>query len=332
VTLLPPASDALLGTWRTWLPNGGKPLVMVPPVENAPTAAPRPLPVETAPALATPAETPFIAQRSPEPVEAPPALVDSAVRTVVAQPRPEPGSIQENATLVEKPSVLQLRSPVASPPPAGNAAIAAPRPEPQKIQEDAILVEKPSMLEQRPPVASLPPAGNAVIAVPRPEPQKIQEDATFVEKPSVLERRPPVASLPPAGNAAIAARRPEPAKTQKNAALVAIPSLPGRSPFRPAPFKSEIVESGPTAAVFQQQVPEPRKGNAASRFLANLWPGNKEASTPVSSTAEGRPPAVGGNAGTLGPSASAQGQAETAQKSDKPPIKRFLDGIQFWKN
>jgi hypothetical protein len=78
--------------------------------------------------------------------------------------------------------------------------------------------------------------------------------------------------------------------------------LPGRSPFRQAPFKSEIVEN-------PQQPPEaaPAKGNAASRFLTNLWPGNKTASTPVSS-------------------------AEAGAKSEKPPIKRILDGIQFWKN
>jgi hypothetical protein len=164
------------------------------------------------------------------------------------------------------------------------------------------------------------PAENAAIVQPRAEPEKVQEDVILGETPSLPERRPRVALLPPGDNATIASPRPETPKTQNDTTVVAIPSLPGRSPFRQAPFKSEIVENGPNApAAFRQQAPEPPKGNATSRFLANLWPGNKGASTPVSSTAEGSPSSTGDKAG----------QAEAGAK---PPIKRFLDGIQFWKN
>ena len=255
VTLLPPASDTVISSWRPW-PVEGATIIMVRPAENAAIAQPR-----------------------PEQVEAAPIMVQ----------------------------------------PAGNAAIAQPRPEP--VEAAPIPVQ---------------PAGNAAIVQPRPEPEKIQEDAARAETSSSPERRPRVALLPPVGNAIIASPRPEPAKTQNDAPSVAIPSLPGRSPFRQAPFKSEIVENGPNAAAaFRQQNPEPPKGTAASRFLANLWPGNKGAGAPVSSPAGGSPSSAGdGKAGSPGPStasASAQGQAEAGQKSEKPPIKRLLDGIQFWK-
>lgn len=242
VTLLPPASDALLASWRSWLSQDAT-IIMVRPAESAAIAQPPPEQVEAAPSIAQPAESAAIVQPRPEQVETAPITVQ--------------------------------------------------------------------------------PAENAAIVQTRPEPEKIQEDVTRVETPSLPERRPRVALLPPASDAIIVSPRPEPAKTQNDATLVAIPSLPGRSPFRPAPFKSEIVESGPNAAApFQQQAPEPPKGNAASRFLSNLWPGNKGASTPVSSTAEASPSSAGdGKAGS-----------ESDPKSDKPPIKRFLDGIQFWKN
>ncbi len=184
--------------------------------------------------------------------------------------------------------------------PAANAAIAQPRPE---------------QLEVAPIMAQ--PAEDAAIVQPRAEPEKIPEEATRVETPVLPGRRPPTVA-----NAMIASPRPEPAKAQNDETLAAIPSLPKRSPFRQTAFKSEIVTE-PAALRQQPPEPAPAKGNAASRFLANLWPSNKGASTPVSSTGEGSPSSAGD--GQLG-------QAETGAKSDTPPIKRFLDGIQFWKN
>lgn len=184
--------------------------------------------------------------------------------------------------------------------PAENTAIAQPRPE--QVEAGRIMVE---------------PAEDAAIVQRRPQPEKLPEDVTPVETPLLPERRSPSVT-----NAMIPSPRPQPAKTQNEETLVAVPSLPGRSPFRQAPFKSEIVAE-PTPFPQQDPEPAPAKGSAASRFLANLWPSNKGASTPVSPTGEGSPSLAGdGQAG----------QAEAGSKSDTPPIKRFLDGIQFWKN
>lgn len=182
--------------------------------------------------------------------------------------------------------------------PAENAAIAQPRPE--QLEAGLITVQ--------------PAADDAFLQL-RPEPEKIPEGITGVETPLLPGRRSSSVT-----NAMIPSPRPESAKTQNVETLVAIPSLPRRSPFRQAPFQSEIVEE-PTA--FRQQTPEPApaKGSAASRFLANLWP-SKGASKPVS-TAEASPAPAGDGK---------SGQAEAGAKSDTPPIKRFLDGIQFWKN
>jgi hypothetical protein len=159
------------------------------------------------------------------------------------------------------------------------------------------------------------PATSATAPEPRSAPETILEDVTRDEMPSLPERRP--GSL---ANAPIASPRPKPATTQNDEAAAAIPSLPGRSPFRHTPLKNEIAAA---PAPVRQQTPAPANGSAAGRFLANLWPGNKGASTPVSSTAE------------AGPSSAGDGkvaQAEAGAKADKPPIKRLLDGIQFWKN
>jgi hypothetical protein len=207
------------------------------------------------------------------------------------------------------------------PAPAKNTAIAPPRPEQieaapimaQPAENAAIIPMRPEQVEAA--LMMEQPAENTAIVQPRQEPEKIQ-GATRIETPSLPERPRRVAMLPPVSNAIIASSRPELAKTQNDAPSVAIPSLPGRSPFRQAPFKSEIVESGPKA-------PEPPKGSAASRFFANLWPGNKGASTPVSVTGEGRPLSANEGKASL---------AEAGPKSDTPPVKRFLDGIQFWKN
>jgi hypothetical protein len=267
VTLLPPASDTVISSWRPWQMDGAT-IIMVRPAENVTIAPPRPEEVEVAPEVTGPAENAAVAQPRQDRLDAVPSITRPAENAAIAQPRQDQ---VEAAPIIARP--------------AENAAIVQPRPQPEKVREDITRLETPSS-KQRPRAALLPPASNAIIALPRPEP----------------------------------------AKPQNSAVVAAIPSLPGRSPFRPAPFKSEIVENGPRAA-FQQQAAEQPKGNAASRFLANLWPGNK-ASTPVSSTAGG------GNAGSPEPSASnsEQGQSEAGQKSDKPPIKRFLDGIQFWKN
>jgi hypothetical protein len=145
--------------------------------------------------------------------------------------------------------------------PVENAAIAQPRP--QQVETASIMLQ---------------PAGNAAIVEQRPEPAKIQEDVAPVETPSLPERRPRIALLPPASNPIVASPQPEPTTTQDDATSAEIPSLPGRSPVRQAPFRSEVVENGPSAAATSPQ--------------------------PVS---------------------------EAGPKSDKPPIKRFLDGLQFWK-
>ena len=163
------------------------------------------------------------------------------------------------------------------------------------------------------------PARKRAIAQQLSEPAEIDEDANVVESPPAPEQPPRVALLPPVSDAAITSSPPEPEKAQKSATPILIPSLPGRSPFRQAPFKSEIVDNEPKGvAAFQQPAsePVPAKGNAAVRFLTRLWPGNKEASTPPpgASTAEGST------------------SADAGPKSEKPPIKRFLDGIQFWKD
>ncbi len=273
------------------------------PASDAAVAGWRPWQMGGAPIIMVrPADNAAIAQPHPDEVEAAP------VWDTIVPPSPE----QVEGT----PSIMARA--------AGNAAVTQPRPE--QFEAAPILMQ---------------PVENAAVVRPRLVPEKIQEDVARVEPRPLSEGRPRVAVAPPASNAAVAPPRLEPAKTENAAPLVAIPSLPGRSPFRQAPFKSEIVENGPNApAALRQQSPEtaPAKGNAASRFFANLWPGNKGASTPASSTAQGSSSSAGAaRAGSLGPSASnsappAQGQAETGAKSDKPPIKRLLDGIQFWKN
>jgi hypothetical protein len=323
VTLLPAASDTVFTSWRPWKVEGAT-IVMVRPAEKAAIAQPLPEQAEPAPVTAPPAENAPIAQPRAEPVEAAPSIrVRSAAHAAIDQPPPKPVEAApiivgpaEKAAIIQPPLEPVDGAPSIMVLPAAHAAIAQPRPGP---------VEAAPVMAQ--------PAETAAIVQPRAEPEKIQEDAARVEAPAIPERRPRVALLPPAGNAPAASPRADPAKTQSDATLVAIPSLPGRSPFRPAPFKSEIVESGPNApAGFR--APEPPKGNAASRFLANLWPGNKGASTPVSSTGARSPSSTSdGGAGSRGPStASAEGQTESGQRGDKPPIKRFLDGIQFWKN
>jgi hypothetical protein len=188
-------------------------------------------------------------------------------------------------------------------PPADDALFASPSPEQTKTA----------------PVVLVKPVGTAAIAQPGAEPATVPEDDVLFDNPSLPDRRPRVASLPDTGNPAIASRGPEPEQAQNAAAPVVIPSFPERSPFRQAAFKSEVVESAPRPEA------APAKGNAASRFLAKLWPGNKPASAPV-------PPAA---QSTQSPAASApaeQRQADAEPKSDKPPIKRLLDGLQFWKN
>jgi hypothetical protein len=165
---------------------------------------------------------------------------------------------------------------------------------------DAVFAPQRPALVEDVPIIMVQPARNRPITQLRAEPVKIredaiiredakfQQDATLEESSSTPEPPPRVALLPPVGNAAIASRS-EPEETRNDVTPVVIPALPGRSPFRQNPFKSEIVENAPidTASV-QQQASEP--------FPASIE------------------------------------QAEADPESDKPPIKRFLDGLQFWKN
>jgi hypothetical protein len=338
ITLLPPASDSVMSSWRPWQMDGAT-IVMVRPAENVVIAPPIPEQVETGPIAVRPVENAAIARR-PEQVETAPVAVRPVENAAIAR-RPEQ---VETAPIAVRPaenvSIIQRREQVGTAPiavrPAENTPIVE-RPEPvddvpviMRPVESAAIARRPEQMDGVPVI--LRPVESAAIAQPRQQPERIPEDVAPVEAPSSLERRPPVAPRPPVGNAPTASPRPEPVKTQNDAIVAAIPSLPGRSPFRQAPFKSEIVEAGPNAGAFSQQPPEAPKGNAASRFLANLWPGNKGASTPVSSTSGGSPSSGGdGKAGPVA-STSAQAQADAGQKSEKPPIKRFLDGIQFWKN
>jgi hypothetical protein len=286
------------------------PVTLLPPASDTFISSWQPWPMKGVPIIMVrPAENAAIAQPRPEQVEAVPIAVRPAEDAAIVQPRPE---------LVEA-------APFIAQPPE-NAAIAQPRPE---QVEAAPFIAQPAMVQ---------PAENGATVQPSPEPEKIREGAALVETRRLAEQRPRLALLTPDSNAATASPRPEPAKTQNEAAPVTIPSLPGRSPFRQTPVKRGTVENGPNTAAttFGQQAldPAPAKGNAASRFLSNLWPGKKAASTPASS-AQGSPPSAGdGTAGSPGPSAastSAQAQAEADPKSDKPAIKRFVDGIQFWK-
>ncbi len=157
----------------------------------------------------------------------------------------------------------------------------------------------------------LQPAETPGFAQPRLEPEQTPVEATAVEKPVLAERRPP-----PVADVISIAPRPEAVKPRQKEIVAAIPVLPGRSPFRQAPFKSEIV--GVPA-----EAPAPAKGSAVSRFFNNLLPGKKATATQVASTSEGSASPAGDNKA---------GQADAGTKTDKPPIKRFIDGIQFWKN
>lgn len=212
------------------------------------------------------------------------------------------------------------------PPPAGDTVFATQRPD-QMEAAPVILVQpapNPIVAQPRPESAEpasimVQPAGNTAISQPRPEPAKTLEDAALVEKSLPPERRPRAALLPPVSNPAVASPRPEAAlprpeapKAEKSA-LAVIPALPGRSPFRQTPFKTEFAENGPETAIPFLPAPEPApaKSNSPFRFLTSLWSGNKPASTPVSTPAS--PPAQG-------------------QDGDKPKPASFLDKIQFWKN
>jgi hypothetical protein len=324
VILLPPANDAAFRSWRPGRVDGGS-IVMVRPAEDAVIAAPPPEQENATPIPASPAENAAIAQPRPEQTEAPAIRLRPAENAAIAErdPQQAKGSLlrlrpAEDAVIAERHPDPAKAAPLGTRP-AENAAITERDPQQTKgallrvrPAEDA---EIPQSRPDRAEAAAIPaqPAGGPAIAQPRPEPEKSPEDATLVEAPSLPERRPRLALLPPAGDAPVASPRPETAKTQ-NDALVALPSLPERSPFRGGGFKSEIVENGP--AIQRAAEPAPPK-TAAGRFLANIWPGNKGASTPASSTVGGGPA-----------SAPAQGQPEAGPK---PPIKRLLDGIQFWK-
>lgn len=172
------------------------------------------------------------------------------------------------------------------------------------------------------------PTDDAALAVLRPEPAEIQEDAAFVEPPSLPERPPQIALQLPASNAASALPRQEPAKNKKDAALVKIPSLPERPPFRPVLYNIEPVENEQNAAATSlEQVGKPAsfmaKVNSAFRPLANLWPGNRQASETVSPTAEGNGRSV------ANPVSADPGPAsETADVKREPAS--FPKALRFW--
>jgi hypothetical protein len=275
--------------------------------------------------LLPPADDAVFALRRPEPSRGVSVIsVESGSYGPVALPASEPADIREDAGSVEIPAPLERRS-RASVPPASNIAVAQPRPEPAKTQADAAPVESLSTPARPPRAALVPPASNAVAVQQRQEPAKIQQDAASIESPSAPARSPRVALVPPASDTAVAPLRPEPAKTQKNATFVEIPSIPARSPFRQAARKGGPVENEwRSATSFQDQAPEPApaKGNAAFRFLTNLWPGNKPASGPVSPATSSAPPQ--------------QNSAETEPAGGTPAAERkparLLDALQFWKN
>lgn len=208
-------------------------------------------------------------------------------------------------------------------PPANDSVFTSPRPE----------------MVPETPVIMMQPAGSAATVEPfpeasEPEPSKIEEDVALVESPLVPDR-PALVPLV-SGAAAIASPPPEPPKAQKGATLVAIPSLPKRSPFRQAPFKSELVDFVPNPAL-QQPEPAPvkAKSNSTFSFLGNLWPGKKQASTPVSSTADGTPVPAGNDRSDSTASASAQAEqipAEADEPTTKEKAAKFLNSLQFWKN
>lgn len=230
------------------------------------------------------------------------SLEPKTVQIILLPPASDAVFASKRPALLDEAPIIMVR-------PAKKGAIAQPLSEAAETQVDSTVVETPSMPEQ-------------------PLRAEILEDATVEESPPALQQPPRVALLPPVSDAASSPALPE--KPQKNAMPIVNPSLPVRSPFRQTAFKSEIVENAPKdVATLQQQAsePAPAKGNAASRFLAKLWPGDKDKSSTTANAGE--------TASLVPPAASASPsneQADAGPENEKPPIKRFLDGIQFWKN
>jgi hypothetical protein len=357
VTLTPPASDSESASWRQLRKDGppiarpgpskpiaiwdqsvgtapeGAPVITVRPAPS-PSAQPRPQQAEPAPVWDRPPGTTAAVQPRPNAVEPTPTITVRPVATPtpaqpgpqqadpapvwerpagtasLAQPRPEQPETaptvqasRKGGLLVPRPAEVEP-APIAVQP-AEQAAVVQPGPGPvettptpaQSGLKPAILQPRPEQAETAPPPPHSGPKA-ATAAQPRPQPEKIQEAVARVEKPLAPEPRPRVAALPSGGDA--------------NPPLAA-PSLPGRSPFRQSAFKSEVVDN---PAAFRQ--PEQPKGNAAQRFLNNLNPwSKKEAGTPVASNAQ--------------PSAPPAGEAAQPEAAPKTPVKRLIDGIQFWK-
>jgi hypothetical protein len=251
------------------------------------------------PALADdkPAEKAEKAETRPQPLQ------PKAVRVILLPPASDTAFAAQRPEQMEAAPVILVRpSGTADNTAADTAAIAMDPADSAAIGEPGPdLMESARFMVQ--------PAGKAATAQPRPEPAKAQKEDALADTPSVLERNPRVASLPPAGSKTAVSPRPGPAKAQKDQAVGAIPALPGRSPFRQAPFKSEI-------EVVAVAEPAPPKGNAALRFLNNLWPGNKQASAPAASPPPPPAPATA---------------PETDQTAAKPKP-NFLEKLQFWKN
>jgi hypothetical protein len=163
-------------------------------------------------------------------------------------------------------------------------------------------------------VILLPPASDAQLT-PR-YPKEVETAPIIMVKPvenaAIAKPRPQQVeaasiTVQPAENAAIVEQRPEPAKIQEDAAPVETPSLPERRP------RVALLPPVGNAIVASPQ-PEPAKteNDATLAEIPSL---------------PGRSPVRQANA-----AATSQQQApEAVPKRDKPAIKRFLDGLQFWK-
>ena len=245
-----------------------------------------------------------------------------------AQPRPEPAKLKEDALVVAPPSSPERSSQIVLQPAASNVAPDQPRPEPAKLKQDAAFVTSPSSAERSSQIALQPPASNVAPASPRPEPVKLKEDAAFVASPSSAERSLQVALQPPASNAASVRPRPDPAKIRKDATSAPIPSLPERRPFRPVLANIEPGEKEQNAALASQ-----KQTPEPASFLAKV----NSAFKPLTNLWPGNqkaseaasPTAEASDRSTASPASADPGPA--SDKTDgKQEQGSFLKSLRFW--